>query len=253
MTPMTIVPVPARANRVHTPLRRVAILVVSVFVAVLALAFGPAGGAAFAAQPVAQCNNVDNTPGLGLTCDVTVTNNLNVATGVESSVVTIKECHGPANTVPSSCVGPTTTSYNTLTTSVNQCNDSENGAGASVICKVQVINNITGGTSPTAATINQCVGSGTGGGTQSTLNCDPFPATTSSASVTQCNGSANGGGAQNRVTCTVATGATESAQLAVTIDQCNRSANGGGAVVTCSTELTTLALEAAVKLPKVSG
>ena len=124
MTAMTILPVPARANRAHhTPLRRVAILVVSVFVAVLALAFGPAGGAAFAAQPVAQCNNVDNTPGLGLTCDVTVTNNLNVATGVESSVVTIKECHGAANTVPSSCVGPTTTSYNTLTTSVNQSNN----------------------------------------------------------------------------------------------------------------------------------
>ena len=250
---MTIISLSARDNRVHTPLTRAAILVVSVLVAVVALAFGPADGAAFAAQPVAQCNGVDDTGGLGLTCEVTVTNNLNVATGVESSVVTIKECHGAANTVPSSCTGPTTTSYNTLTTSVNQCNGSENGAGASVICRVQVINNITGGTSPTAATINQCVGSGTGGGAESTLACDPFPATTSSASITQCNGSANGGGAQSRVICTVATGSTESAQLAVTINQCNGSANGGGAVVTCSTELTTLALGAADKLPRISG
>lgn len=243
---------PARADRVHKPLTRVAILIVSVLVAVLALAFGPAGETAFAAQSVAQCNGVDNTGGLGLTCDVTVTNNLNVATGVASSIVTVKACRGDANTVPKSCVGPTTTSYDTLTTSVNQCNDSENGGGASVICSVQVINNITGGTSPTPATINQCVGSGAEG-TEPTLACNPFPATTSSASITQCNGSANGGGAQKRVTCTVATGSTESAQLAVTINQCNGSANGGGAVVTCKTELTTLALAAAVKLPKVSG
>ena len=252
MTAMPITSAPARADRVHTPLTRVAILIVSVLVAVVALAFGPAGGVAFADQPIAQCNGLDNTGGLQIACDVTVTNNLNVATGVASSIVTVKACQGVPAAL-SSCIGPTTTSYNTLTTSVNQCNGSENGAGAVVICTVQVINNITGGTSPTAATVNQCVGSGTGGGTQSTLNCDPFPATTSSASVTQCNGSANGGGAQNRVTCTVASGSTESAQLAVTINQCNGSANGGGSVVTCKTELTTLALESAVKLPRVSG
>ena len=243
--------VPAHADRIHRPLTRVAILIVSVLVAVVALAFGPAGGAAFADQAIAQCDGLDNTGGLEIKCDVTVTNNLNVATGVASSVVTVTACQGAADAL-SSCVGPVTTSYNTLTTSVNQCNDSENGAGAVVICSVQVINNITGGTSPTAATVNQCVGSGAEG-TEPTLACNPFPATTSNATVTQCNKSANGGGAQMRVTCTVATGSTESSQLAVTINQCNGSANGGGSIVTCKTELTTLALAAAVELPKVSG
>ncbi|MGK2853832.1 MAG: hypothetical protein ACSLE3_06945 [Microbacteriaceae bacterium] len=230
-------------------------------VAVLALAFGPVGGAAFAAQTVNQCNDVDNTGGLGLTCDVTVTNNLNLATGVESSTVTIKECHGVANTVPSSCVGPTTTSYNTLTTSVNQCNYAANGGGSSVICAVRIVNNITGGASPTAATINQCNGSGSGGGTEPTLNCDPYPASTTNATITQCNESVNGGGGTMRVTCTVVPGFTQSAQLAVTVNQCNNSANGGGSIATCTTELTTLALPAAVttppapapKLPVVSG
>ena len=45
----------------------------------------------------------------------------------------------------------------------------------------------------TAATVNQCVGSGKGGG--GTVNCSPYPASTTGATVTQCNGSANGGGA----------------------------------------------------------
>ncbi len=40
-----------------------------------------------AAEPAAaatsvQCNSVDNTPGLGMECDVTIVNNLDLATGV---------------------------------------------------------------------------------------------------------------------------------------------------------------------------
>ena len=53
----------------------------------------------------------------------------------------------------------------TLTTAVDQCSDSENGGGASVICVFQ-----------------------------STLAWDRLPATTSSASITECDGCANGGG-----------------------------------------------------------
>lgn len=200
-------------------------------------------GTALAANTVAQCNGVDNSGGLGLTCEVTVTNTLDLATGVASSTVTITECHGDANTVPSSCIGPTTTSYDSLTTAVNQCNDAINGGGASIICTVHVINNIVGGASSTTATINQCVGSGEEG-TEPTLNCNPYPASTSGASITQCNGSVNGGGAPLRVTCTVVPGSTESAELMVLINQCNGSANGGGSIAICTTDLTTNALPA---------
>lgn len=229
--------------RPRSSLRRAAILAGSLLIAVLALTFGPSGGTASAAQTIAQCNNIDNTGGLGLTCEVTVSNNLDLATGVESSTVYIKECHGAANTAPSSCT-ESTTSYDTLTTSVSQCNYAEEGGGSSVICTVRVVNNITGDASTTGATINQCNGSGAGGGTEPTLNCDPYPATTSSATITQCNGSVNGGGGSLRVTCTVLP-SVMSAQLPVAVNQCNNSANGGGSTVTCSASLSNIVLASA--------
>lgn len=257
---MTTAELPSRffsILRAKSSLRRTTVFAVSLVLAVVTVTFGPVGGAAFAAQSVDQCNGAVNTGGKGLTCDVTVTNNLNIDTGIGTSVVTTKACLGDANKVPSSCVGPTTTLYNTLTTSISQCNGAANGGGSSVICSVHVVNNVTGGATPTPATVNQCNGSGQGGGTAPTLNCDPSPATTTGATITQCNGSVNGGGAPTRVTCTVASGPTQSAQLAVTVNQCNDSANGGGSVVTCSTEFTALSLQRSsapgLKRPSVSG
>jgi hypothetical protein len=113
-------------------------------------------------------------------------------------------------------------------TAVTQCNDSTNGGGGTLRCSVVVTNNFVGlNSNATAATKNQCVGSGGG----ITTGCDPFPATTTNATITQCNGSANGG-TLVELTC-IARGTTSPAAR-VTINQCNGSTNGGGALVICS-------------------
>ena len=229
------------ATQLGTSLKRVLVVLAALLIAVLGLTFAPLGSSASAAEAIAQCNSIDNTPGLGISCDVTVTTNLDVATGVASSTVTLKECRGAANTALT-CAPPKTTSYGSLVSSVEQCNFAANGGGASVICNVYVTNNITGGStaSVTPATVNQCNGSGAAGPAP-TLNCSPVPASTPSATITQCNGSTNGGGAAERVECTV-TPSTASSQLPVTINQCNNTANGGGSVVTCTASLTNKAL-----------
>jgi hypothetical protein len=101
-----------------------------------------------------------------------------------------------------------------------------------VYCNVTVTNNVPVGTSTPAVTVDQCIGSATGGG--STQACAPAGSTTN-ATVTQCNGSATGGGTYNGETtvgCDV-TGATSA--LPVTINQCNGTATGGGSAVTCMT------------------
>ena len=228
------------ARRSGTSLKRILVLAAALLIAVSGLTFAPLGSSASAATAIAQCNSIDNTPGLGISCDVTVINNLDVATGVASSTVTLKECRGAANTALTCTTA--TTSYGSLVSSVEQCNFAANGGGASVICNVYVTNNITGDatTGVTAATVNQCNGSGASGPAP-TLNCSPFPASTTSATITQCNGSTNGGGAPERVTCTV-TPSTVSSQLPVSINQCNNTANGGGSVVTCTASLTNKAL-----------
>ena len=230
------------AQRSGTSLKRVLVLAAALLIAVSGLTFAPLGSSASANTAIEQCNDIGNVGGQGIICDVTVTNNLDVATGVASSTVILKECFGDANTAetnPAVTCKITPYSYSSLVTSVKQCNAAVNGGGGSVICNVYVTNNITGNptTGVTPATVNQCVGSGTGGGTESTLKCSPFPASTTNATVTQCNGSANGGGAQERVICTV-NPSTVSSQIPVTIDQCNASANEGGAVVTCTASLT---------------
>ncbi len=65
-----------------------------------------------------------------------------------------------------------------LVTSVNQCNGSDNDAAHPITCRVNITNNIsadTPGARPvTAATSNQCVGSGNGGG--GTVRCTLGPA-----------------------------------------------------------------------------
>jgi hypothetical protein len=188
-------------------------------------------GAAAAATPgpTTTCSNgVDNTGGLGLICQVTIVNTITASGG--SAKVTIRECHGAAGDPTAACTVKTTNLTKPVS-AVTQCNDSINGGGGTLRCSVKVTNNFVG-LSPgsTAATVNQCVGSGGG----ITTGCDPFPATTTGATITQCNGSANGGTLVG-LTCT-ATG-TKPSSHGVRINQCNGSANGGGALVICSANI----------------
>jgi hypothetical protein len=192
---------------------------------------GLAGGAvaATAASTTTCSNGVDDTPGLGLICEVTIVNRITGSSG--TSKVTIRECHGAAGDPTAACTVKTT-NLTTLVTKVTQCNDATNGGGGTLRCSVKVTNDfVNRATGATGATVNQCVGSGGG----ITTGCDPFPATTTGATITQCNGSANGGTLVG-LTCT-ATGTTPSSHK-VTINQCNGSTNGGGALVICSASIT---------------
>jgi hypothetical protein len=188
------------------------------------------GARAATIAPTTTCsNNTPNTAGLGVICEVTVVNTITAIGG--TATVTVRECHGAANDAEADCV-TTTEVLSEPVTAVTQCNDILAG-GSTLECSVDVTNNFVGfDPSPTAATVNQCVGSSQGGGIQ--LICDPVQSTTS-ATITQCNGSGNGGGLVAGSTCT-ATG-TQSAALAVTINQCNGSANGGGAFIVCSANI----------------
>ena len=189
-----------------------------------------AGGVSAATiGPTTTCSNsVANTGGLGLICQVTVVNVITTSGG--SARVTVRECHGAAGNPQAAC-STRVTNLTRPVTAVTQCNGSINGGGGTLRCSVKVTNEFVGlGFSPTAATIDQCVGSGGG----ITTGCDPFPATTSGATITQCNGSANGGTLVG-LTCT-ATG-TKSSAFGVRINQCNGSANGGGALVICSANI----------------
>jgi hypothetical protein len=184
--------------------------------------------------PTTTCSNgVDNTGGLGLICEVTVVNTITGSGG--SASVTVRECHGAAGAPTAACT-TTSTSLTSPVTAVTQCNDSINGGGGTLRCSVAVTDNfysVSPGSS--AASVNQCVGSGGG----ITTGCNPYPANTTGASITQCNGSANGGTLVG-LTCT-ATG-TMASTHGVTINQCNNSANGGGALVICSASVVNNAL-----------
>jgi hypothetical protein len=199
------------------------------------LATASVTGAATIAPTTTCSNGVDNTGGLGLICQVTVVNTITPSGG--SSRTTVRECHGAAGAPTAAC---TTKVWimSRLVTRVTQCNDSINGGGGTLRCSVRVTNNFVGvSTGRSAATVNQCVGSGGG----ITKDCDPFPANTTGATITQCNGSANGG-TLVQLKCT-ATG-TKSTSSSVRINQCNGSANGGGALVICSTNLVNRILPA---------
>lgn len=194
------------------------------------------GASAATIAPTTTCSNgVDDTPGLGLVCEVTVVNTITASGG--SARVTVRECHGAAGPTQAAC-STTVTNLTQPVSAVTQCNNSINGAGGTLRCSVQVTNDFVGlSAGATAATVNQCVGSAGGGGI--TIECIPFPATTTGATITQCNGSANGGGLVESSTCT-ATG-TKSAAHGVTINQCNGSANGGGALIICSASISNRA------------
>ncbi|MBM7026646.1 hypothetical protein, partial [Clavibacter zhangzhiyongii] len=190
--------------------------------------------AAVSPTTTTQCNDTPNGGGDQVECDVTVVNELNVATQTGSSTVTTRVCAGAAGAAPL-CTTTVSQRDGIIITAVDQCNGVANGGGSNVICTVDITNNIVGESTTTAATVNQCVGSATDGAAGGTA-CAPVSNTTN-ADVTQCNGSGNGGGAAGRVICTVPTSTVTSALL-VQVDQCNGSGNGGGATVTCSTDIT---------------
>ena len=191
---------------------------------------------ASAATFVEQCEGVENGGGRAVVCDYDVVNNID-ANGATSSSVTLNACVGAAGLAAVLTCTSSTTLSTDLVTAIEQCNGSGTGGGSRVTCSVDVTNNIVGTVTPTTATVNQCVGSG-GAGT--TFNCDPFPATTAGATVTQCNGSLDGGGMHegNGLTCTVDSSSTTTGLLTVTVNQCNGSANGPGSSLTCRTSIT---------------
>jgi hypothetical protein len=209
--------------------RSLAILLASGFLILGSLPLASGAAAATIATTTTCSNGVDNTGGLGLICEVTIVNTITASGG--SARVTVRECHGAAGDPEAACTTKTA-NLTAPVTRVTQCNSSINGGGGTLRCSVHVRNNFVGlSTGATAATVNQCVGSGGG----ITTGCDPFPATTTGATITQCNGSANGGTLVG-LTCT-ATG-TKPSSHGVRINQCNGSANGGGALVICSASIT---------------
>lgn len=213
--------------------RSLAILLTGALLLIGSLAFATGATAATFGSTTECSNGVDNAGGQGLICEITITNTFTVNGG--RSKVTIRECHGAANTE----TGCTTTTRNlsTAVTHVTQCNDSINGGGGTLHCSVRVTNNYVGRSAgAVAATVNQCVGSGESGAIGATIVCDPFPASTTGAAVTQCNGSANGGtlvGLRCSVTGTMGA-------RSVRINQCNGSANGGGALVVCTANISNV-------------
>ncbi|MBG6215239.1 MAG: hypothetical protein LH475_07295 [Cryobacterium sp.] len=229
-------------------LKRSGALVLGLLLVGFALTASPLASASAApsSPAVNQCNGTDNVGGQAVVCDITIVNDYDLTAGTTSSTVTTKACRGSAGAPPTLTCEDLTVTYPTLTTSATQCNGSGNGAGANVICNVNIVNNITGPFTATAATVNQCFESGTGGGTQPTVDCDPLQNTNlATATIVQCNQSGNGGGGTDRVNCTVGA-STETSALPVTVNQCVGSAGGGGATVDCSTRLTNNVIPAAL-------
>lgn len=192
-----------------------------------------------------QCNNLNGGPlgaTTGITCDITVVNTVSSTGATSSTVTVVRQCSlepcPPGN-------GSFTTSSSDLVTDITQCNGSGNDAAPPrITCTVTVTNNISAGAPGadpvTAATVNQCNGTGTGGGLfggVGPLACDPFPATTTGATITQCNGSVTGGG--STAACTVGTASTVSPAVPVRINQCNGTGNKGGTLLTCRSTIRT--------------
>jgi hypothetical protein len=215
--------------------RTITVALTAVLLLLASLAVASPAAAATIASVTTCSNSVDDTPGLGLICQVSVVNTITAFGG--SAKVTVRECHGAAGDPTAKC-STRTVFLGRPVTRVRQCNYATNGGGGTLRCSVKVTNNFIGvSVGATKATVNQCVGSGDG----IANNCDPFPATTTNATITQCNGSANGGTLVN-LRCT-ATG-TKSSAFGVTVYQCNNSTNGGGALVHCSANIVNRAVSA---------
>ena len=149
--------------------------------------------------------------------------------------MTTTQCLGAAGVVYPSCplsICPVTSTATSsqLVTSVNQCNGIVTGGGSNVYCNVTITNHVPAGTPESGVTVDQCVGSVTR--RRRHVACAPTGSTTN-ATVTQCNGSVTGGGTyagEPTADCTVTGAATADP---VTVNQCNSTATGGGSAVTC--------------------
>lgn len=222
------------------------LVALALLVPVSIIAAGPVA-AAHTIGAATTCNNgVGGGGGQGVICEVTIVNTITPSGG--SAVVTIHECLGSAGAPLSGVCSTTTQSLAAPVTSVNQCNGTVGGGGATLHCSIVITNNFTGGVDPgaTAVTVNQCVGSGGSGNVL--FACDPYPATTSGAAIIQCNGTATEGGAS--LTCTAS--GTMATALSVAIEQCDGSAGGGGSVVVCTTSITSRAVAAGSTAPPTS-
>lgn len=220
-----------------------ALLVASAFsLGFAGLSATPARAAVLA---VDQCSGIGASPEgatTGMACDITVVNTI-TSNGATSSTTTVTRTCSLGPCPPGN--GTFTTRSTELVTDIKQCNGSGNDAAHPTTCNVTVTNNVAAnipGAQPvTAATINQCVGSGGGGG--GSVICDPNPASTTDATVAQCNGSANGGG--GTIDCAVSTASTINPAVPVRVNQCNGTGNPGGSIVRCRVSLSTNVTSAA--------
>ncbi len=245
-TAMTKTPLTGNRRWAPTSITRAVRLLGAILLASAFLVMGGTGSPASAAV-TAQCNGILNTGGQGLDCSITVENFLNLATGAGSSTVTTLACSGAANEDPlPTCVGPTVTNYQELTTQASQCNGTNNGGGSTMNCALTVITTITGTATTSIPAINQCNGSLDTGDVRV---CTPDPATADASidGVTQCNGSVNGGGGS--MTCTVSPASTSNSAFAFLANQCNDSANGGGETIVCEVDISTVIVPAAAPSP----
>jgi len=229
------------SHRGSSTITRVLSLLGSILLAAAMLSGGGVSSPATAA-PALQCNGVGGGGGEGYDCEVTITNQYDVATGIGTSTVRTVACNGPANTDPLPvCIDSGVIPHAELTLSVNQCNGTIAGNGGSLYCSITMTNTIVGAATTSIATVNQCDGSLGGGGTVPGSVCDPIQLTTG-ATITQCNGSVNGGGGY--MVCTVGASTTNSA-FPVALNQCNGSAEGTGNLMVCSASISTVILPAA--------
>jgi hypothetical protein len=247
-SPAQGIPAPSPASR---PAWRSMVMALMFFTSVFSVAGLALPATAQAATMVVDQCNV-HVPGAGgattaLKCTVTVVNTIS-GTSTHSRTTVTRLCTiGPC----SSANGTFVTDSVSLVTVIRQCNGSDNDAGHAINCYVNVINNIgrdTPDAQPlTAPTVNQCVGSGTGGG--GVLDCTPSTAT--GTTITQCNGSGNGGG--GAVHCTADPQSSVSRAIPITVTQCNGTGNPGGAVLTCNASVITRITDPAVAAAAVAA
>ncbi|HML98980.1 MAG TPA: hypothetical protein PKD75_10910 [Tepidiformaceae bacterium] len=202
--------------------------------------------ASAAAAPVTQCNGEANVGGQGIRCTVTIVNHVDSnGAATAPSAITVTKCTGAAGPIAAGAgtCNTTITSSPEPITLIQQCNGSGSGGGGVVICSVQVTNSFSSApvSAIGAATVYQCVGSGDGVSAVCAPANTPGITSVGQATVGQCNGSGNGGTSAGFV-CTVGGASTMTLSFPMNIDQCNNSANGGGARVECTAAVTNQVL-----------
>ena len=230
-----------------TPRRPITVIFISLIsCAVLAIASlittSPTSAATVIAPTTTCSNGMDNTPGLGLICEVTIANTF--AAGGGSAIVTVRECHGAAG-APEALCGTQITVLTEPVTAVTQCNNSAWGGGSTLRCTVEITNSFTDASPGVPITVTQCNTSSQGGG--STVDCSvqitnnlPGSGPMASQSVSQCNLTGAGGGSFVNCTVRITNNFTDidPGTTAFGVTQCDDSASGGGSFVRCSAQVS---------------